>query len=1451
MNFKQLLSAAALATLSLVPSQTNAQQLRAKRAPHLLKPQNSTLMLKAQKAPLGRELWGNVVKSTRWDNGTPEYGFYSFGASKSIDINEMFTDDNMYANASGAMVGNRLDVIRYNREQNVMYHYLYNASTGECEDVSYLTDFSMWATETAVSADGKVYGVFFTGDADGNELGIADYASETRTTIGAVSRYYVALGITKDNVLYGIDPNGNLYSINSTTAKEKLIGSTGVKVSGANNDWNVQSGEIDQETGIFYWASTDPQGNSALYTVDLATAKATKIGDFMHNEQVAMLTIPKETVKDESPALASDMSLVFDKASLTGKVSFTAPSTTYIGGSLSGSLSYVVSVDGKEMKKGTASAGQKVEEALTVKRGIHSVAVCFSNAVGNGPKAYANRFVGDDIPLKPTNVKATVDVKTGNVQIAWNAVTQGVNEGYVGDLKYSVERYPDKKTIALSTSATSVSDVLPGGDLAGYYYTVQAISGQRKSESAKSNSVSFGNVLEPPYYQGFDNASALSTLTVLDENNDGTTWQFLEDDGSNQSAVSISYAEVDHDDWLVLPALNLKAGVLYNLSYRVATMGASFPEELEVKYGAEPNAAAMIHEVASKTEYTNDQYVTVKKELTVDKDQVVYIGFHCTSNADWCYQLVLDDIKLEGNSLKAPDATTKLSATPATDGSLKVRIDFTAPDKAIDGTKLTSDLDVYILRDGAELQQMSAIKPGQDYYYMDNYAVQGLNTYSIIACNSEGTGRESQSVEAYVGEDTPSKVQNIKTSVGDNVITLTWDAVTTGEHGGHMSTEGMSYNVYEIFEGDTGADLELINCVEEPKVTIEYNVNEGDQDMINYALSAENETGEGPRAMSPGIIVGKPYDLPFEEHFKGGRLDNTMWFIEEKGSEESTFSLMQGFSADGDGGCAGYVSASAKDAALLGSGKISLKGAANPTLVFSTKSTMADAKGKVVVYIRKPDLSEKQLCVVDYSKLDNSAKDWHTTSVTIPAEYTSLPYVMFTFVTSAAEGESVYFDQIYVRDVVAKDLRATLSAPSKVRKGDKVTAHVMVTNMGSVAVDNYTVNLYAGDKLVDTKTVKESLASYASRTEVLTYSTSVMDASPLKLKAEVVVEGESTPEDNEDTAEVVLNVSTLTGPDAVTATASDESTVVVEWTKVNETSDRVTDDFDAYAAWSKDSFGDWTSVYGEKGIAKGPFSNSYPHPNENERFAYTVVEPSTWLPAELLDKYACLKPHSGVHYLASFYSVENSQFIPADNWLISPSLSGEAQTVSFWANNFNSQGTKYTENFEVLYSTSGITLDDFKSTGKKFEATTGEWKEYTVDLPAGATYFAIHNNTADTYMFMIDDVTYTAGCGKVLGYNVYRDGKLLKRIEPNAELRITDKAPSGKHTYAVSALYAGGESEATKSAVVTDINGVVNAIDGTFDVFTVDGKRIAKGVTSLDGIARGFYIVNGKKVVRK
>ena len=86
------------------------------------------------------------------------------------------------------------------------------------------------------------------------ELGIVDYPNKTRTTIGRLGHQYVALGMTKDNVLYGVAEDGNLYKINTLTAEEKLIGATGVRLMNSEHKYYYQSGEIDQKTGVFYWA---------------------------------------------------------------------------------------------------------------------------------------------------------------------------------------------------------------------------------------------------------------------------------------------------------------------------------------------------------------------------------------------------------------------------------------------------------------------------------------------------------------------------------------------------------------------------------------------------------------------------------------------------------------------------------------------------------------------------------------------------------------------------------------------------------------------------------------------------------------------------------------------------------------------------------------------------------------------------------------------------------------------------------------------------------------------------------------------------------------------------------------------------------------------------------------------------------------------------------------------
>ena len=43
----------------------------------------------------------------------------------------------------------------------------------------------------------------------------------------------------------------------------------------------------------------------------------------------------------------------------------------------------------------------------------------------------------------------------------------------------------------------------------------------------------------------------------------------------------------------------------------------------------------------------------------------------------------------------------------------------------------------------------------------------------------------------------------------------------------------------------------------------------------------------------------------------------------------------------------------------------------------------------------------------------------------------------------------------------------------------------------------------------------------------------------------------------------------------------------------------------------------------------------------------------------------------------------------------------------------------------------------------------------------------------------------------------------------------------------------------------------VKANGGAFDVYTIDGIKVRENVTNLNGLPRGIYIVNGKKVAKK
>ncbi len=114
-----------------------------------------------------------------------------------------------------------------------------------------------------------------------------------------------------------------------------------------------------------------------------------------------------------------------------------------------------------------------------------------------------------------------------------------------------------------------------------------------------------------------------------------------------------------------------------------------------------------------------------------------------------------------------------------------------------------------------------------------------------------------------------------------------------------------------------------------------------------------------------------------------------------------------------------------------------------------------------------------------------------------------------------------------------------------------------------------------------------------------------------------------------------------------------------------------------------------------------------------------------------------------------------------DDWAISPELSGNAQTVSFYARSFQSI---YPENIEVLYSTGSTDPKDF-SIAKPNTQVPGEWTLFEASLPEGAKHFAIRSCGSYNFMLMVDDVAYEAkALGEkytIAGYNVYRNGERI------------------------------------------------------------------------------------------
>ena len=1397
-------------------------------------PQRSGALLVKKTAP---SAWGarSSYVPTLYANflATGHSGFESFTPNSAATELLLEYNSTFFNGGAGIVDGKMCGIYFLNTGfSSVICYFAVDMESWEVvEGPTPITDMRMVATETATDpTGGTVFGQFYTADGQTLEFGTIDYKSLTRTTVCSSQHSYVAMGIAKDGFAYGVANDGNLYKIDRTNGTETLVGSTGVELMNANGETYYQSGEIDPKTNVFYWCCVDKDVKHALYTVNLSNGAATKLYD-LEAGNIFQVVIPAPATADNAPASVENLTANFTDANLTGTVNFTMPTKTFNGDAdLVGEMDWCVDVNGVQAATGKAAPGAAVTADVTATEGLDKIEAYAKNDNGNGYKSQIVKYVGYDQPVAPENVTLTADANR-LATVTWTAPTAGTHNGYMGALQYNVYRITGQDTLKVATqiSGTTCQDQISESSLKSYHYGVEAVNNTQVSAMAFSNSEIVGDAIEPPFFDDF--LSGIDLYTVLDENNDNSTWSWIK----NTHVAYYKYNKANAgDDWLMTPPLKLKAGKSYHVSFRASAYGGSFsPERIEAKWGNAPTAASMTGEITPGTIVDSEDPKLFENTITPDADGKYYIGFHAISDPNMFY-LFLDSVSVEqAPEDDGPAAVTNLTATAAPQGALKATIGFNAPDKTIGGNVLSSITTIDVMRGSTVVKSLANVTPGSKQTVVDENAAQGDNTYTVMASNASGPGQKA-TVTVYVGADAPSTPE-VKAKDNITSVDLSWNPVT-GKNGGYVDPAQVTYEVREVTR-----DGYLSDPIETLTGKTQYTINgvatnEGEQHYMQWAVNATNEIGMSDWGVG-AIIGGAPYTLPYHNSFKGATLENKFVGIEAS-NQNVKAGFSNGITYDNDGGAIAFQ-ATGDGSCSMAMGKIVFAGSTAPQIMFAYNAPAGSA-AKLLVTAERPDGNMLTLWEKDLSGSDAS---WQTVACEVPATLLGDTYdiIRFTLEATQALTGMVYLDNINMLEPIQKDASVTLSAPESIVKGKTANMEVKVTNLGLDPMEKAKVIVTVNSKQIAEETVSGLICS-AYQVIPVAYKTSSTDkAEHLAVKAELKFEGDMKPNNNVATADIAATQAEVAPPTNLSATLSPTDEVILNWNAPESGDVDIEDDFESYNAWSFD-LGGWTQLSHSNGLAGGIIqSQNYPHQDESWGFM-------NWQPSDYFENGLGLDPHSGTKSLVSIYKYMEGELMNSDDWLISPRLTGKAQTVSFWVNNGIGEGCG-TESFDVLTSTTNTDIASFVKVGDTHVQSSGAWTEVTVEVPEGTKYFAIHHVSASNqaFIFMIDDAKFAATTAPA-GYNVYRDGELIATVE---ETNYTDESTG--ITYQVTAVYNGGvESVPAEIKVSSGVNDLVTAGAKRYNVYTIDGRQVMSDAKSLKGLEPGIYIVNGKKkVIRK
>ena len=1037
----------------------------------------------------------------------------------------------------------------------------------------------------------------------------------------------------------------------------------------------------------------------------------------------------------------------------------------------------------------------------------------FSIDVQASPEAPA---AVDDLTVTTTvgELKTTLSFTAPTLSIGGDALTGDVTIEVLrnGELVKTIEN------VAPGSTQTYTDEVPAEG---AYVYKLVTYNAAGKGRTSKEQKVTVMLPKDLPYFVSFDETDAFYKFQVIDNNDDGSTW---EDNPSSNVAQYRYNWDNTADDYLVTQPLNLQAGRKYVVTINAACFNSDYVERFDVVAGKNATAEDLNISVIESTEVSSEAFTEYSGSFTADESGVYYVAIHATSAPNQ-YYLMVSSISVETSAEPTAPAAPTLTATAAAMGELKATIEVTAPDKTVEGGALASITKMELYRGNDLVAEKSDVAPGSTITFTDEgIETSALYSYNAVAYNESGRGEKSEKADVYVGIDQPEAPTEVTAVDHGGTVDFSWNAVgETGLNGGYVIPSEVTYDICSLFVSPYFVAFgDVLGSVKgQTSVTVEYNTDEGDEQDYNYfAVRATNEATEDVDNAAwdyTALFTGKPYDSVVEG-FAEGEL-HYFW-------DTNALLMISNYSADNDGSALALISEEAGLKTMV-SGKLNLKDAADPKLVFAALGNnisklhvlgSVDGKGNwslLQTFDLTGDYQTYQLSLASLKNHERYAQ------IAFAAEFVNTCVLSDDEIVST--GDYFFLDNIRIGDILDNDLAIGASAPASITAGQTANIIVYVENKGTKAAKDYKVIVKAGEKELFSETVAEELSAFSLAQFATQMPTTVFDeAGDVNVTISVEYEADQNTENNTIAGYITVDEPTAAAPLDLTAENNDAGGADLSWTAPDTQAEDVTEDFEngpgefTQIDGNLDGFG-WDYIYDEE------------YGELNAHSGYGGMQSYSWLPGGM----------GAVH---------------VDNWIVTP-LAILDGTFSFWAAAQDGDWTD--EHFAVYVSTTGNqSADDFTQVSEEFVAS-GWSQEYTVDLSGYAGqegYIAIrHFNSYDNFALVVDDISFTKAPALPVEYNVYADEQLIATVvgETTTYTVDADLLTEGEHTFAVTAVYANGMESLPTTATINVVSGISQLVaDGQpVDIYTVDGRMVRRQATSTDGL-RGVYVVRYGKDAR-